>query len=139
MNLDDFEKELKRRPLRSVPAEWKRETLASLASDLTTEGTEDTERGEAAGAWWGKIQELLWPSPVAWSALATIWIVIAGLRMATIDTERPKPVAQADYVQLRFAMELKRAVVAEPQTASRVTQSEATKPRSQIRLKASAA
>lgn len=132
MNLDDFEKELKRQPLRKVPPEWKGKILDESLS------LSERERERTSSAWLSRIQELLWPSPMAWSALAAIWIVIAGLRIASMDAEKPKPVA-ADYTQLRLAMELKREIVAEPQTASQTRRPDADKPRSQIRPKASAA
>ena len=127
--MDDFEKQLKRQKWRRVPPDWKRQIL-SMA-----DYADGTDQNEGTATWMVKIRELLWPSPAAWSALAAVWIVIAALRMATVDNPNPKPVAQANYAQLRLAMELKRTLEAETQLAEQPRTSELPKPRSHLRRK----
>ena len=127
MKMDDFEKELKRQPLRPIPPDWKRRIL------LSADREDNSDQKQIRAGWSVSIRELLWPAPAAWSALAAIWIVIAGLRMASMDSEKPGAPAQADYAQLRAAMELKRAIEAETQVAQRPPAPEPTKPRSHLR------
>lgn len=127
--MDDFEKQLKRQQFRPVPPDWRRQIL------LTVDDADATDQNKSTATWMAKIRELLWPSPVAWSGLAAVWIVIAALRMATVDNQNPKPVAQANYAQLRLAMELKRTLEAETQLAEQPRTSELPKPRSHLRRK----
>jgi hypothetical protein len=65
--MDEFEQFLRDQPVRGVPAAWRREVLPA----------EDSAR------WRG----WLWPSPVAWAAVAAAWLVVAGLQFAA----RPGP------------------------------------------------
>lgn len=65
--MDEFERFLSQQPVRSVPASWRDEILPATAS----------EEGQAP--WW---HQWLWPSPVAWAALAVVWMVIIGLQLA---------------------------------------------------------
>jgi hypothetical protein len=67
MNLDEFERELKRRPMRTVPNEWRREVLSRARREQMVTNT------QAIKCWW---RELLWPSPRAWASLAATWAII---------------------------------------------------------------
>ena len=116
MNSHDFENELKRQPLRDIPPEWKREILRAASP------------GEPRGSWLLALRDVVWPSPAGWGALATVWLVIAGLKMATADPRDTKPV---DYAQLHLAMQLKRDLGAEADAAR--PESDAAKPRSDAR------
>jgi len=59
---DPFEEKLRNQPFRQVPASWQREII-NVAP---------------APSW----REWLWPSPVAWGAVATVWVLIALLQWA---------------------------------------------------------
>ncbi len=65
--MDEFEQFLGQQPVRSLPASWRREILTPTATQ------------EAQAPWW---HQWLWPSPVAWAALAVVWMVIIGLQLA---------------------------------------------------------
>jgi len=65
---DRFEEKLRSQQFRQVPASWRREILS---------GTGETP---VPLSWW---REWLWPSPVAWGAVATAWVLIAVLQLAT--------------------------------------------------------
>ncbi len=99
MNSHDFEQELKRRPIRSIPPKWKRQVLNTESVILPSKPS-----------WSARLWELLRPSPVAWGTLAAAWIAIIGLRAATIETQEVKPI---DYAQLQLALQLKRSLAAE--------------------------
>ena len=73
---DRFEEKLQRQMFRQVPASWRREILEA--------GTKP-EHGVAPMAsvsWW---REWLWPSPVAWGAVAVVWVLIAVLQLMTMQ------------------------------------------------------
>lgn len=64
---DRFEELLRSQPLRGAPADWKAEILD--ASETVVPG------GSGWRAW-------LWPSPVAWAALAAGWMLAVGLNLS---------------------------------------------------------
>src|SRR6266496_3205328 len=75
MNLDDFEQELKRRPMPALPPGWREGILKAARS--ATDGSLQEPRRRAAG-WW---RELLWPCPQAWAGLAAVWVAIFVLHL----------------------------------------------------------
>jgi hypothetical protein len=75
MNLDPFEQQLRRQPLRTVPEAWRDEILATAR--LACARTADSAAPVApAEPWW---RAWLWPHPAAWAALAGVWAVVIGL------------------------------------------------------------
>ena len=72
MNTDDFEKQLERQSLRQPPAAWREEILAVARANIRS-ASPATEPGIVAG--W---QTLLARIPVAWSAVAALWLIIIG-------------------------------------------------------------
>ncbi|MHB8522502.1 MAG: hypothetical protein ACYDH9_17335 [Limisphaerales bacterium] len=66
---DDFERLLKRQPMREVPAEWRKEILAVCAPPASR-----------PVSWW---HELLWPCPQAWAGMAAIWVISFALQLGT--------------------------------------------------------
>ena len=79
MNLDPFEQQLRRQPLRTVPEGWKEEIL-SAARLAGTRASGELAPRVPAGPWW---RAWLWPNPTAWAALAAMWVVIIGLHWDT--------------------------------------------------------
>lgn len=79
MNADDFEKQLRRQPLRQIPMEWREEIMDAARRvpdhQLSTLSPQPT-------SWW---RELLWPCPQAWAGLAAVWAVIFVLNVASRD------------------------------------------------------
>ena len=87
MNLDEFEQELRRQPMRPIPAEWRRQILDSAPGP---------ESPVSVREWSFFLRELFWPSPRAWAGLAAVWAVILALNTASGDSaitraERARP------------------------------------------------
>jgi hypothetical protein len=78
MKTDDFEKQLQRQPLRSVPEEW-RDQILSAAARHCDHAAGSAERATRR-SW---LRELLWPSPYAWGGLAAVWLIVLGLNFTT--------------------------------------------------------
>ena len=113
---DEFEKELKKQPIRQVPEHWRAQILR--------EAKANTLKRELQPSWAG----LLWPSPKAWATLAAAWMFLISFGVATRESGAPKEAPEA--TQLRMAMEEKRRLQAEIEEASlRVEQQ--PKPRSE--------
>ena len=92
MNFDEFEKRLKKQTIRSIPTEWREEILKTTSSEGKT--TEKLTKSRATPSLW---RQWFWPSPIAWGALAAMWVVIIGLNMAT---PRPPGSANVDLAVL---------------------------------------
>jgi hypothetical protein len=99
MNPDEFEKHLQSRPLGQVPAQWRQEILFATRQAVRAEHAPCTTHHarvsptglSAIGNW---LSAVLWPRPVAWAALAAVWLVILGLNLAT-NTGSPRLVQGA--------------------------------------------
>ena len=72
MNTDDFEKKLQRQTLRQVPAEWRGEILAAARAP---------ERKVAADSSLSLWRLICARFPVAWGALAGVWIALIAINM----------------------------------------------------------
>jgi hypothetical protein len=81
MKPDEFECELQRRPLRSVPPEWRAEILSGLTSRTGRQGLAD-RRAALGTAVMARLREILWPAPTAWAGLAAIWLLTFALNEA---------------------------------------------------------
>lgn len=130
MNIEEFERKLNRRPLRQVPTEW-RATILQAATGSSLAFAE-----QRRGFSW---RELFWPSPSAWVSLATVWVLILILNLASTEPEAeglaPKYPVPANG-QLLMALEQQRRLRAElMDTTAVVATDDATppKPRSQSR------
>jgi len=97
MNQDEFESRLQRTPLKQIPGEWRDEILAAaftVAVDIDRRIT--PIRAPAFTATWPRhLRELFWPHPIAWSALAAIWLMIA---VAQFAIREPAPATTPVYV-----------------------------------------
>jgi hypothetical protein len=73
MNTDDFEKQLQSQSLRQPPAEWREEILAAARANIRPD-PQPRETGLLVG--W---RALLARFPIAWGAVAAIWLAIIGV------------------------------------------------------------
>jgi hypothetical protein len=80
MNTDDFEQRLQHQPLRQVPAQWREEIL--VAADVNRRSAAAQPIPEHRAALFTGWRLLLARLPIAWAALAALWVVLIGVNMA---------------------------------------------------------
>src|SRR2546421_672463 len=83
MNAEDFEKQLERQPLRTLPSEWREQILECAQIKARARRAPIKSQSQR---WW---RELLWPCPQAWAGVAAVWLVIVGLHF--IGGSEPRP------------------------------------------------
>jgi hypothetical protein len=83
---DEFERSLSRQPLKSIPGEWRASILAAASSVQRKATTSHATAPGSAATVRAYLVSLLWPHPKAWAALATAWVVILALHLATRET-----------------------------------------------------
>ena len=77
MSNDDFEKQLGTAPFKRVPETWRRDILHT-ANVKRQAGI--PEQPDAGFGWW---KNWLWPRPLAWGALASVWLFILASSLIT--------------------------------------------------------
>jgi hypothetical protein len=97
MKPDDLERRIGRQPLRPIPPEWREQILAAArqaGAPVPAARLQPRERPwrSLLSSLDSLLAPILWPSPKAWAGLATLWIGILGLHLAT--RESPGPVAK---------------------------------------------
>ncbi len=93
MNPDPLESELRRRPIRQIPPEWRSEILQAAVAPEKKSEPAVTSNQSGMPAWVGEWVAWLWPKPVAWAGLAAIWVLLAGLNVSMrqpMGTLQPK-------------------------------------------------
>jgi hypothetical protein len=97
MSTEDFEKKLQGARMREVPAEWRGEIMGGLRKQM------EHEAARKRGTW----RDLLWPSPLAWTALACIWCGIWVSNMGGPSPQTPPAAAAAgaEMLMARLAQE----------------------------------
>ena len=105
MKPDEFENQLRSRPFRPAPNEWRAEILGAaraseqgVATRLPLEGL----------PWW---RAWLWPGPQAWAGLAAVWIIILALNM-TGSSRSSDMAKQANSVQAEASLSTQRRELA---------------------------
>jgi hypothetical protein len=73
MNPDDFEKQLERLPLPSPPAAWREDILATARANIRPSGAAD--KICLLTSWRAVLARI----PLAWGAVAAIWLMIIGV------------------------------------------------------------
>ncbi|MBM3861681.1 MAG: hypothetical protein FJ395_18820, partial [Verrucomicrobia bacterium] len=74
---DRFEEKLQSQQFRQVPSSWRREIVGRLCESAMSQDAASQKRPTTAWRDW------LWPSPVAWGAVAAAWVLIGLLQLAT--------------------------------------------------------
>jgi hypothetical protein len=97
MSMDDFEQQLRSQPLREPPAAWRQDILGAARAKAGT-----TAR-PAAAEWLAGWRALWARLPVAWTAIAALWLFIFGvnallpgpsaMKVATAPGAAPSPMA----------------------------------------------
>ena len=96
MNSDDFEKHLRRQPLRQIPAQWRDEILQRAAASVPS--TPDPRPS--------LLSTIFWPNPKAWAALAAVWVGIFALHFTSRDSVPQMAKASSPHTQ-QIVMNLK--------------------------------
>ena len=120
MNPDDkIEARLQRQPPRALPAEWRAEILSAART------ASEPRQAAPRRSWW---REMFWPHPVAWGALASVWVVILGANLATREPERVVAGRLAPTPELREMLHEQERLLAELVGPSEKTDMDRPKP-----------
>ena len=107
----EFEKQLRRQPVKEIPSVWRAEILSAAqaaqpaphVSRVTPHGWLSTLNSQ--------LSTLLWPHPRAWAGLAAVWVFIFTLNFFTQDksvmvAEKSAPPSPEVLVELRKQQKL---------------------------------
>jgi hypothetical protein len=92
MNPDDFERQLQRQSFRPVPVEWRAEILAASATAVRP--APKPSLGSVLNA---RLSSLLWPCPQAWAGLASAWVLILAVNLASREAKPATAAADANH------------------------------------------
>jgi hypothetical protein len=107
MNMDDFEKRLRRQPLRKIPGEWRAEILGNAVPAAPSSFA-------AHHSFWQRLSSVLWLEPKAWGCLAAVWVVIFALHLvASGGTPRTTMAAAPSSSQIIMAIKDQQQLLAE--------------------------
>ena len=110
MNDSDLEQRLRRQAFRKPPAAWREEMLAAADAGRSVRLTRKSER---VPAWRQRMRELFWPHPVAWAALAAIWLGIGAVHVTMRESApRVVPMQVAGATNAPTLMEMQRELIA---------------------------
>jgi hypothetical protein len=84
---ESFEKRLKRQPLRQVPAEWREDILRVAGESQSVRRSSTAAEYSFLSSLNRRLASVLWPHPVAWAALAAIWIFVFTVNYSIQDTQ----------------------------------------------------
>jgi hypothetical protein len=103
---ESFEKRLKRQPLRQVPGEWREDILRAAGETQSVRRPSMAIQYSFLSNLNRRLASVLWPHPVAWAALAAIWVFVFTVNYSIRDTqpvvaERIAPVSPEVMAELR--------------------------------------
>jgi len=133
MNPDDFEKQLERQPLRTVPAEWRAGILQ--AAKMSVPQPSSTNRQTTS--WW---RELFWPCPQAWAGLAAAWVVILLIHFFSAEgtettAETAAPASPQEIIVLKEQKQMMAALMETfDQPAGEPPKPYVPRPKSEVRM-----
>jgi len=84
MNTDDFEQELRRQPLRQIPADWRGPILNACARRETA-----AEESQVPAWRW-----LCARFPAAWGAIAALWVALISVNTLLAGSDTPGTAGQ---------------------------------------------
>jgi glucose-6-phosphate isomerase len=97
MNPDDFEQQLRRRPIRPLPESWRSEIIRAAENAAHARNAARNSKS--------LLSTLLWPCPQAWAGLVAVWLVIAVMNFA--NREKVEAVTETKPTSLDVIMALK--------------------------------
>ena len=102
----EFEKKLRRQPVKEIPSAWRAEILAAASAEQTIRHSSSVIRPGWLSTLNSQLSTLLWPHPRAWAGLAAVWVFIFTLNFSTQDksvmvAEKSSPPSPEVIVELR--------------------------------------
>lgn len=94
MSTDDFEKKLRRQPLKRIPGDW-RELILQTAHDRTSCVAAKRSKSVLIRAVQIAWRELIQPCRHAWSGMAALWLIFGLINAHTEVTETPRQMASS--------------------------------------------
>ena len=82
--VEPFENRLKRLPQRQVPGEWRKEILSAASKPQAVLRLAVSSNSFLSNLN-RRLTAIFWPHPVAWGALAAIWILISAVNFSIRD------------------------------------------------------
>lgn len=83
--LEPFEQRLKRLPLGQVPGEWRKEILSAAGETAAIPRAGVVSGDSFLSNLNRRLTSILWPHPVAWGAMAAIWVLILAVNFSIRD------------------------------------------------------
>lgn len=126
--LEPFAQRLRRLPLRQVPGEWRQKILSAAGETQPVQRVEVVSNHSFISRLNRRLTSMFWPHPVAWGALAAIWVCIFAVNFSSRDNTpvvaeknaTPSPEMLAELrAQRRLYLELTDANASEPDDAVR--------------------
>jgi hypothetical protein len=77
--MKDFERKLEQQPMREIPTGWRREILAAAERNQRSASTPTVSEDQVALVTGWRL--LLGRLPLAWSAVAALWLVLLGANL----------------------------------------------------------
>jgi hypothetical protein len=110
MKPEEFEEQLKRQPIRPVPAEWRTEILAAANAATAPRRASRSFLSTLNH----RISALLWPCPQAWAGLAALWVALVVFNHLAMS-EHPRVAAKAapPSPEVRMALAEQRRMLAQ--------------------------
>ena len=122
----EFEKQLRRQPVKEIPSAWRAEILAAASAEQTIRHSSSVIRPGWRSTLNHQLSTLLRPHPRAWAGLAAVWVFIFTLNFSTQDksvmvAEKSAPPSPEVLVELRKQQKLYAELmgVNEPREADR--------------------
>ena len=102
----EFEKQLRRQPVKEIPSAWRAEILSAARAEQPIRHSSSAIRPGWLSTLNSQLSTLLWPHPRAWAGLAAVWIFIFTLNFSTRDksvmvAEKSSPPSPEVIVELR--------------------------------------
>ena len=122
----EFEKKLRRQPVKEIPGDWRAEILSAARAVQSAPHASLVTRHGWLSTLNSQLSTIFWPHPKAWAGLAAVWVCIVALNFSTRDkslmvAEKISPPSAEVIVELRKQQKLYAELmgVNEPREADR--------------------
>jgi hypothetical protein len=103
---EQFERRLRRQPLKQIPAAWRAEILTAARATQPARHLSSVTRHSWLSTINSQLSTIFWPHPKAWAGLAAVWIFIIAMNFSMRDTsprvaEKSAPPSPEVIVELK--------------------------------------